>query len=148
MNLCCVGAIDLPLKCARDWDVNNLGQGYHEDGEREGDSRKPYFDRRMDGYACVFETLSAFDQMLDAEVAGRSTPNGQRLASSTPKLDVLKCLCADFGETIDAVRTNAYNQALSSDDALFHHSFYDWLLERRMNDQLLLVRLLPVSFSL
>lgn len=44
------------------------------------------------------------------------------------------------GEEIETLRANAYNQALSSEDPLFHASLYDWLVSRRMTDQLLEVR--------
>lgn len=49
------------------------------------------------------------------------------------------------GEDADSLRANAYNQALSSEDPLFHASLYDWLISRQMTDQLLEVRRLRAS---
>jgi hypothetical protein len=41
------------------------------------------------------------------------------------------------GGDVEGLRADAYNQALSSEDPLFHNSLYDWLISRRMTDQLL-----------
>lgn len=66
------GAIELPLKCAQDWDPKGQGLGYLNDGEQPNDPRKGIYDERMACYNCVFDTLFAFDEMLNDQVTGRS----------------------------------------------------------------------------
>ena len=72
-----MGAIELPLKCAHDWDPEESAFGFWRDGEHEHDPRKGAFERRKECYNIVFSTLLAFDEMLDDEVAGRPRQNGQ-----------------------------------------------------------------------
>ena len=71
------GAIELPLKCAHDWDPEESAFGFWRDGEHEHDPRRTAFERRKECYAIVFSTLLAFDEMLDDEAAGRSRANGK-----------------------------------------------------------------------
>ena len=59
------------MKCAQDWDPSAQGLGYWNDGEISGDPRKALYDRRRECYECVFETLLAFDKMLDDEFSGK-----------------------------------------------------------------------------
>jgi hypothetical protein len=66
------GAIELPLKCAQDWDPKGQGIGYLKDGEQPNDPRKMAYDERVSCYDCVFDTLLAFDDMLNDQVNGRS----------------------------------------------------------------------------
>ena len=75
------GAIELPLKCAQDWDPEESAFGFWRDGEHEHDPRRSSFERRKECYAIVFSTLLAFDEMLDDEVAGRPRANGSSLPS-------------------------------------------------------------------
>jgi hypothetical protein len=65
------GAIELPLRCAQEWDAAGLGAEYFEDGLPQGDPRQSAYERRLQCYECVFETLLVFDRLLDDESAGR-----------------------------------------------------------------------------
>ncbi|KAL7409572.1 Non-repetitive/WGA-negative nucleoporin C-terminal-domain-containing protein [Mrakia frigida] len=110
------GAIELPLKCAQDWDPEGQAFGYLADGERPNDPRRAAFESRQRCYECVFETLLAFDEMLENSGSGGFTSSG---------------------EDIDTLRDAAYAQATSSEDPLFHTALYDWMISRQMADQVL-----------
>ncbi|CED85089.1 Nuclear pore complex, Nup155 component (D Nup154, sc Nup157/Nup170) [Phaffia rhodozyma] len=112
------GAIELPLKCAQDWDASGQGLAYWEDGCISTDPRRVAYENRMHCYNCVFDTLLAFDEMLDEALAAK---NGSEMS-------------------IESLRASAYNQSLSSLDPLFHVTLYDWLVGRQLTDQLLEIR--------
>lgn len=49
-------------------------------------------------------------------------------------------------DDLDAVRMNAYQLAVASDDEMFHSIFYDWFIDRGFTDDLLRVRAILFSF--
>ncbi|KAJ1310495.1 hypothetical protein OPQ81_007228 [Rhizoctonia solani] len=112
------GAVQLPLQCAKDWDTNNQGRDYWQSERLSGDERREAYKLRKECYQLVTETLSVFDEAYE---------------QSQGKED---------GATADveAVRKNAYQLALGSDDPMFHAELYDWLVSQGRTDDLLEIR--------
>ncbi|QRV86756.1 non-repetitive/WGA-negative nucleoporin carboxy-terminal protein [Ceratobasidium sp. AG-Ba] len=69
-------------------------------------------------YDCVIKTLQAFD-------AASEMSQGKDDGSA---------------DDADAVRKNAYQLALASDDPMFHAELYDWLVKQNRTDDLLEIR--------
>ncbi|EPQ25974.1 uncharacterized protein PFL1_06429 [Pseudozyma flocculosa PF-1] len=122
-----IGVVDLALRCAAEWDPNNVAIAYRADGCPAGadnEPRKAVYDRRKAAYAIVFETLKELDDRLDA---------AHNVQDTKARVQVLV-------DARDTVRGDAYARAEASDDPLFHEQFYAWLIERRLTDQLLQLR--------
>ncbi len=121
------GAIELALQCAAEWDPAGIAASYLAEGSPDGPehrARKDVADRLKQAYQLVFETLQQLDDRLDAAYNIEADEAQVRLAISTR----------------DKARTEAYARAEASQDVLFHESMYEWLIERKMTDQLLTMR--------
>ncbi|CAE6434276.1 unnamed protein product [Rhizoctonia solani] len=112
------GAVQLPLQCAKDWDLDNHGRDYWLSERLSGDERREAYKLRKDCYKLVTETLSVFD---DAYEQSQGKEDGS-------------------ASDAEAVRKNAYQLALGSDDPMFHAEFYDWLVSQGRTDDLLEIR--------
>ncbi|KAG8684883.1 hypothetical protein FRC09_015089, partial [Ceratobasidium sp. 395] len=56
------GAVQLPLQCAKDWDVDNHGRDYWQSERLPSDERRAAYKPRRECYECVTQTLRAFDE--------------------------------------------------------------------------------------
>ncbi|SPO28559.1 related to NUP170 - nuclear pore protein [Ustilago trichophora] len=121
------GAIELALQCAAEWDPAGIAASYLAEGSPDGPehrARREVTDRLKQAFQLVFETLQQLDERLDAAYNLEADEAKVRLAISTR----------------DKARTEAYARAEASQDVLFHESLYEWLIERKMTDQLLSMR--------
>ena len=121
------GAIELALQCAAEWDPAGVAASYLAEGSPDAPehrARREVADRLKQAYQLVFETLQQLDERLDAAYNLEADEAQVRLAISTR----------------DKARTEAYARAEASQDVLFHESMYEWLIERKMTDQLLSMR--------
>ena len=112
------GAIDLPLTCATVQDPDNAGiESWHANAT-EQDPRLPFVRQRLQCYDLVLDSLLAFEEKC-SQVANPAS---------------------DDAETI---RSHAYELAFASEDEMFHSTLYDWLIGRKLSDDLLEVRISP-----
>ncbi|CEH16136.1 Nuclear pore complex, Nup155 component (D Nup154, sc Nup157/Nup170) [Ceraceosorus bombacis] len=117
------GAIELPLRCAAQWDINGAALSYRNDGMPAGDvSRQQVFEGSMKCYTLVIAALEA----LDAQVAQVHQSADPAVQSTLRSLEIR--------------RKDAYLQAEGASDVLFHDALYDWLLSRGKTDELLRMR--------
>ncbi|KAH8915057.1 nucleoporin-domain-containing protein [Atractiella rhizophila] len=122
------GAIDLALACARQWDSENKGLAFWQQGMPPTDTvGRELYNKREACYKMATETLEKVDQMRLDVLSSTRIASGGKQAS----------LQAD---EIKAIQENAFGKALSSDDECFHHFLYRWYLQHNMVDQLLRVR--------
>ncbi|CAE6502987.1 unnamed protein product [Rhizoctonia solani] len=112
------GAVQLPLQCAKDWDADNHGRDYWQSERLSGDERREAYKLRKECYKLVTETLSAFDAAYEQSQGKEDGSAGDA----------------------EAVRKNAYQLALGSDDPMFHADLYDWLVSQGRTDDLLEIR--------
>ncbi|EJD55558.1 nucleoporin-domain-containing protein [Auricularia subglabra TFB-10046 SS5] len=113
------GAIELPLKCAREWDADNLGRSHWAQGCPVNDPHAEFYQKRVKCYDLVLDVLSAFSSMFEARANGVQSVEGEELA---------------------LLRATAYQLAISSQDDVFHSYLYDWLLAKGMRDELVEIR--------
>jgi nuclear pore complex protein Nup155 len=59
------GAVQLPLQCAKDWDLDNHGRDYWLSERLSGDGRREAYKLRKECYKLVTETLSVFDDAYE-----------------------------------------------------------------------------------
>ncbi|CDS02279.1 hypothetical protein [Sporisorium scitamineum] len=121
------GAIELALQCAAEWDPAGMAASYLAEGSPDGPehrARREVADRLKQAFQLVFDTLQQLDERLDAAYNLEADEAQVRLAISTR----------------DKARTEAYARAEASQDPLFHECMYEWLIERKMTDQLLSMR--------
>ncbi|CCF50615.1 hypothetical protein NDA10_002589 [Ustilago hordei] len=121
------GAIGLALQCAAEWDPAGIAALYLAEGSPDGPehrARREVAERLKQAYQLVLETLQQLDERLDAAYNIEADEAQVRLAISTR----------------DKARSEAYARAEASQDVLFHESMYEWLIERKMTDQLLSMR--------
>ncbi|KEP53232.1 non-repetitive/WGA-negative nucleoporin carboxy-terminal protein [Rhizoctonia solani 123E] len=112
------GAVQLPLQCAKDWDADNHGRDYWQSERLSGDERREAYKLRKECYKLVTETLSVFDAAYEQSQGKEDGNTGDA----------------------EAVRKNAYQLALGSDDPMFHAELYDWLVSQGRTDDLLEIR--------
>ncbi|KDN49286.1 hypothetical protein RSAG8_01988, partial [Rhizoctonia solani AG-8 WAC10335] len=112
------GAVQLPLQCAKDWDADNHGRDYWPSERSSGDERREAYKLRRECYKLVTETLSVFDVAYEQSQGKEDGGAGDA----------------------EAVRKNAYQLALGSDDPMFHAELYDWLVSQGRTDDLLEIR--------
>lgn len=122
-----VGAIELPLRCAHEWDPNGLALAWRAEEspklpDGKEDPREALHKARMQCYALVLSSLQALD--ADATASGPITDAAAQQAL----------------ERAQTRRANAYGLAQASTDELFHVAMYDALLARRAYDELLAMR--------
>ncbi|KDQ20540.1 hypothetical protein BOTBODRAFT_26554 [Botryobasidium botryosum FD-172 SS1] len=112
------GAVELPLKCAQDWDLEDRGHAFWAAGLPfdRGDARESAYRLKTTCYDCVLETLDAFDTLLN------------------------QCTDETIFRELESLQENAYRLALDSDDPVFHSYLYDWFIKRGRTDQLLEIR--------
>lgn len=121
------GAIELALQCAAEWDPAGVARAYAADpnpNRADNTARKEVNDKLQQAYQLVFDTLKDLDDKLDAAYNMEADESQMRLVIAAR----------------DRNRTEAYARAEASIDVLFHDSFYCWLIERKMTDQLLSLR--------
>ncbi|CAE6524856.1 unnamed protein product [Rhizoctonia solani] len=112
------GAVQLPLQCAKDWDIDNHGRDYWQSERLSGDDRREAYKLRKECYKLVTDTLSVFDGAYEQSQGKEDGSAGDA----------------------EAVRKNAYQLALGSDDPMFHAELYDWLVSQGRTDDLLEIR--------
>ncbi|TIB67852.1 nucleoporin-domain-containing protein [Wallemia mellicola] len=122
------GAIDLSLICAKEWDIQDLGLHFWNEGksiylqannleipiEVHNDTRVHSYKRRQSCYECIFETLAEANAKVD---------------EATSKHEGV--------EESEQYRRNAFRRAIESDDVVFHSCLYDWLGAQGLTDLLL-----------
>jgi nuclear pore complex protein Nup155 len=113
------GAIDLPLRCAQEWDGDNSGYEHWIAGSPANDPRIEAYNLRNSCYELVLGALDFFDQL-----AAKAQDPSVR----------------DDREDAQLVSQSAFRLALNSPDAAFHSALYEWLVERGSADELLEVR--------
>ncbi|PWN22229.1 nucleoporin-domain-containing protein [Microstroma glucosiphilum] len=104
-------AIQLPLRCAQEWDPHGFARAYRADGMRASDdTRKAAYDVAMKCYGLVLDTLKSLDEKADA----------------TPQ-----------AVGVETLRSTAYGIVQQSMDPLLHEALYDFLLRSGRREQLL-----------
>ncbi|KAL8279152.1 hypothetical protein RQP46_008408 [Phenoliferia psychrophenolica] len=115
-----IGAIDLALTCSREWDIPERAYAYWESGSPANDPRAVAFGRRIECGNLVLRALEATDRMVDAAMQHHPPAGSLSFAAA------------------DALRTEAYNRAVSSRDEFFHQVLlYSWFIELGRSDKLL-----------
>jgi hypothetical protein len=112
-----VGGIQLALACARAIDPQNSGTSYFDEGKPTPDPREATYSLRCQCYSCVFDLL------VDA-----------KYLSESRKEIVDRRICR--GDPIK-YKEAVFNQALASDDRVFHFELYEWFLREGMTQELL-----------
>lgn len=118
------GAIDLPLQCVANWDRGRVAEAYRAQGMPDNDERKSVYELSMRCYRLVLDTLESVDASTSKAIAVADQAGPNLLQA----------------REVEDQRINAYQQAQSSSDALFHVAMYDWLLARNKTDELLRIR--------
>ncbi|KAF8230634.1 nucleoporin [Tricholoma matsutake] len=114
------GAVDLPLTCAQALDPDNMGLENWRAGLPANDSPMDFTERRLRCYDLVLDSLLVFEEKCT---------NAKATASDTSVMD-----------DPETVRGHAYELAFSSEDEMFHSTMYDWLISRKLADDLLEMR--------
>ena len=114
------GSVELPLRCAQEWDPEKLGRDYWLAGCPPDDRRREAFERRVQCYDLALGSLHAFDEAVDT-------------ARGSNGMDVV------VDDSVQVSQT-AYKMAFGSSDVVFHSALYDWLIQRGSADELLEVR--------
>ncbi|UZJ54344.1 hypothetical protein CBS101457_003664 [Exobasidium rhododendri] len=127
------GAIELPLQCVANWDKEKAAESYRIQGMPENDPRRSVYDLSLKCYGLVLDTLESLEHS-NASSSRALTQEQQGGGSSTTTAS------AHSAKEAEERRINAYQQAQSSTDALFHIAMYDWLLSRNKTDELLRIR--------
>jgi nuclear pore complex protein Nup155 len=128
------GAVELPLQCALAWDGENLAAEWGPPGPAsadipasslvvhlgaggrdQGTQLRSVWERRMQCYDLVLESLKAFDELVQKATAENEVR--ERVAE----------------------RDEAFSIALSSADRMWHSRLYDWMIEKGLTDALLQV---------
>lgn len=122
-----LGAIDLALCCAHEWDPQDRAVSYWLDGLPQNDPRLSAYELRKSCHQLIFDALRRTDDLLNEA----SQPNRIVHASS---------VAAPTYEEADGLRTNAYSKVLAVKNEFFHNALYDWYLGRGLTDQLLETR--------
>jgi nuclear pore complex protein Nup155 len=107
----CIGAVELPLTCAKIFDQDNIGFEYWQSGQTTEDQRRSTYEKRLHCYELVLDSLSVFEG------------TGETLS-----------------EERESVKALAYELSFASDDPMFHSTLYEWLIGRQLADDLLEVR--------
>ncbi|TFY65154.1 hypothetical protein EVJ58_g2157 [Rhodofomes roseus] len=107
------GAVELPLHCAQAYDADGQGQEHWQSGCPANDPRAKAWERRLHCYQLVLDSLSVFEQ---------------------------RCQQQNISDEAERIRSHAYELAFEGEDEMFHSTLYDWLIERRMADELLEMR--------
>ncbi|KAI0033421.1 nucleoporin [Vararia minispora EC-137] len=109
------GAIELPLHCAQAGDADGRGLEYWhsvpDSSLTDSDPRKEFWERRARCYDLVLDSLDVFEQKT-----------------------------AKGGQDAERARAHAYELAFVSMDEMFHCRLYEWLIGRRLADELLEMR--------
>ena len=99
-------------------DPEGKGAEYWGAGLPHNDSRSEWWQRRSNCYDLVLDSLGVFEEE-PAKAAGKPFTNA---------------------EDPEALRQHAYELAFSSEDEIFHSRLYDWLIEKKLSDELLDIR--------
>jgi nuclear pore complex protein Nup155 len=110
------GAIELPLRCAQEWDTDNSGYDHWLSGSPANDPRVEVYNLRHSCYELILAALDFFDGLRD-----QAHDPGNREVSDDSLL----------------ISQSAFRSAIKSGDAAFHSAFYEWLIERGSADELL-----------
>ncbi|SGY61158.1 BQ5605_C007g04532 [Microbotryum silenes-dioicae] len=116
-----LGAIELAVACAHEWDPTDRALSFAFEGEPANDPRKAIFDLRQKCNQLVFKTLSSTDDLLN-EAMNSNNPGGVSYAEA------------------DSLRSNAYDKVLSIKDQFLHFELYAWYLSQGRTDALLEAR--------
>ncbi|KAF8328804.1 Non-repetitive/WGA-negative nucleoporin C-terminal-domain-containing protein [Cantharellus anzutake] len=108
--------VQLPLKCANDWDIDRSGIQYWAGGHHEGDGAKQAYEMRIGCYDLVLKGLKSFDDRLDQATSD------------------------DEAQHAEVFQSAAYHAALESDDPVFHSHLYNWFISHGRTEELLQIR--------
>jgi nuclear pore complex protein Nup155 len=114
------GAIEFPISCAQIVDPDSIGIEFWQAGLPVNDQRAQYYEQRLKCYDLALDSITLFEEKCNE--AKKQPGNSSQVKEA------------------EAARIEAYQLALSSEDELFHASFYDWLAKKGMADELLDVR--------
>ncbi|KAH7104672.1 nucleoporin-domain-containing protein [Auriculariales sp. MPI-PUGE-AT-0066] len=109
------GVVELPLQCARDWDIDGHGYTYWVDGSQPNDPRGEFFQKRLACYELIVDALENFNNAYKA------------LANAPPTVE---------SEELRTLKDSAYQSALSSQDDAFHSYLYDRMLKHNQKDEM------------
>jgi nuclear pore complex protein Nup155 len=101
-------------------DPDGIGVEFWQAGLPVNDQRAQYYEQRLKCYDIALHSITIFEEKCNE--AKRQPENNSRVKEA------------------EAVRIEAYQLALTSEDELFHASFYDWLATKGLADELLDVR--------
>lgn len=110
------GAVEVGLSVASAIDRGNFAVGYLHDGKPEIDSRKGLYEKRYEIYQLIFNVLDMVDEKAEAETAQMGTEGVGRHGK---------------------LREETYSICFSSNDEVFHFSFYDWFFSKGLENRLL-----------
>lgn len=103
------------MSCAHVFDVNSAGLERWRAGYPQGGPGHEAAEQRLQCYGLVLDSLAVFEEKCSARPV-----TGTKLI-----------------EDPETVRSHAYELAFSSDDEMFHSTLYDWLIDRKLADDLL-----------
>lgn len=112
LDMTSLGAIELPLACAKALDQEERGRQFWRNGCLPGDPGQAQFQQRKACYDLIAGCLEEFEERA-AQQEQQGTPPEQRL------------------------NLIAYQIAFDSDDELFHAHLYQWLIGRGLWEDLL-----------
>ncbi len=70
------GIVNLPLKYASDWDVDGRGETYFNEGCPPSDPRADAFQRRLQCYQCIVDSLVALDKATEVAMKAQRQQEG------------------------------------------------------------------------
>lgn len=124
------GAIEVALSVAGNLDRGNLALGYLHDGKAPGDAREEFYRRRLQIYQLIFDVLDKVDRQVEYQ----ENKNSGKVDGDEP---VSHGHLPQEAEDLSRLRDHAYSVCFSSEDELFHYSFYGWYLSKGLEDRLL-----------
>ncbi|SCV71463.1 BQ2448_3051 [Microbotryum intermedium] len=117
-----LGAIELAVACAHEWDPTDRALSFAFEGEPSNDPRRAIFQLRQKCNQLVFQTLQSTDELLNEAMNSNNHPQAISYAEA------------------DSLRSNAYDKVLSIKDQFLHFELYAWYLSQGRTDALLEAR--------
>uniref|UniRef100_A0A060T3R1 ARAD1C41932p n=1 Tax=Blastobotrys adeninivorans TaxID=409370 RepID=A0A060T3R1_BLAAD len=116
------GAVQVALSIASAVDRGNLALAYLHAGKPAGDSRAGIYDNRVEIYKLIFDVLDRVDKLAEDERTEKGVDGG-----------------ADQQLQYGSLRDETYTISFNCKDEVFHFSFYDWFLQKGLDQRLLYV---------